>query len=182
MATFSKNGWQLSQDSSEYFDKEFLKKNPKGITVKTTTDKGHGRVEERRYYTSNNISWLPAACLWENLQTITVVESDRLINGNFSTEKRYYISSLKNIDDISLAIRKHWGIENSLHWVLDTCFREDECRKRADNSGINFNKVRHVALNLLKSEKSTKASMVTKRLKAGWDDHYMLKLLSQFND
>ena len=176
------NQSRLHQSAIKYFDSELLKKDPKGITVKTTTDRGHGRIEERRYYTSNNISWLPGSCLWENLQTITAVESDRLINGNISTEKRYYISSLENIDDISLAIRKHWGIENSLHWVLDTCFREDECRKRAGNSGINFNKVRHVALNLLKSEKSTKASMPTKRLKAGWDDSYMLKLLSQFEN
>ena len=78
---------------------------------------------------------------------------------------------------IGEVIRKHWGIENSLHWVLDIAFREDECRKRKDNSAENFAMLRRITLNLLKQEKTCKRSIAGKRLLAGWDESYLEKVL-----
>lgn len=74
-------------------------------------------------------------------------------------------------------MRAHWGIENSLHWVLDVQFREDDCRVRKDNAPANLATIRHIALNLLKQEKTAKIGIANKRLKAGWDENYMLKVL-----
>jgi predicted transposase YbfD/YdcC len=95
-------------------------------------------------------------------------------------ERRFYISSLQpQARFLGDVIRKHWGIENSLHWVLDVAFREDECRKRKDNSAENFAMLRHLTLNLLKQEKSCKRSIAGKRLLAGWDESYLEKILFQ---
>jgi predicted transposase YbfD/YdcC len=76
------------------------------------------------------------------------------------------------------AIRSHWGIENSLHWVLDVCFREDESRIRKDNAPENFAVLRHIALNMIKRETKLKKSIKSKRLRAGWDNDYLLKVLA----
>jgi len=94
------------------------------------------------------------------------------------TETRYYISSLPgNVERLLEAVRNHWHIENRLHWVLDVTFREDDCRIRTGNAAQNMAVLRHMALNLLKQEQSTRRSLRGKRLKAGWDEAYLTRVL-----
>ena len=142
-------------------------------------DKGHGRLEIRRCWTLSNLDYLTQLPLWSGLQTIALVQSERRINGKVSTENRYYISSLpSNAALIANAVRTHWSIENSLHWVLDVSFHEDASRIRKDNSPENMAMLRHFALNLLSRDKSSKFSMRAKRNKADWDLAYLNRLLN----
>ena len=107
-----------------------------------------------------------------------MVQRERHIGNAVSIETSYYINSIENdVEKISSAIRNHWGIENKLHWVLDIAFREDESRIRKGKAAENFAVIRHIALNLLKNEKSESGSINTKRLKAGWDNEYLGKVL-----
>ena len=94
-------------------------------------------------------------------------------------ETRYFISSLDATDPQRLGniVRAHWSIENNLHWVLDQAFDEDDQRTRVGHSAANMAVMRHIALNLLKTEKTAKVGVKTKRLKAGWDNEYLLKVL-----
>ncbi len=117
--------------------------------------------------------------IFDKLNIIGMVESQREINGATSIEYRYYISSLENDAEIfGGAVRGHWGVENKLHWVLDIAFREDESRIRKGHAAANFATIRHIALNMIKQEKTLKAGTHAKRLKAGWDNDYMEKILS----
>lgn len=148
--------------------------------ISESTDAGHGRVEMRKCLVLTNLSHIENPAKWENLKTLIKIESERYIKSTGVTEKssRIYISSL----DISAEmfqdhIRNHWGIENKLHWCLDVSFHEDASRKRAGNSAENFSSVNKIALNLLKNEKTLKASMMTKRLNAGWNPTYLKKIL-----
>ena len=101
----------------------------------TTVEKDHGRFEEREYWVSSELSWLPEAKGWKDMQSIGMVRATRQIKGESQTETRYYISSLPaDAKGFAEAVRAHWGVENSLHWVLDIAFREDESRIRKDNS------------------------------------------------
>ena len=96
-----------------------------------------------------------------------------------SFERRYYISSLtNNAELLAKAIRRHWGIENQLHWVLDVQFNEDDSRIRKDNAPENLAIIRQIALNLLKQEKTAKNGVKNKRKRAGWDNDYLLKVLA----
>ncbi len=104
---------------------------------------------------------------------------ERDVNGKESTERVYFISSLENqAPMIAKAIREHWRIENSLHWCLDVSFREDHCMVRKGHAPENFSILRHMAINLLKREKSLKGGIQTKRLKAAWDHDYLIKILT----
>jgi len=144
-----------------------------------STDGDHGRVEIRRYWTTSDIDWLQGKELWKNLKTIGMVERERHIGDDISTETSYYISSIENdAKRFGHAVRSHWSIENSLHWVLDVSFREDESRIRKDNAPQNFAVLRHMALNLLKKETSLKKSIKSKQLRAGWDNDYLAKVLT----
>ena len=117
---------------------------------------------------------------WKNLASIGMVEAQRSVNGKTSVETRFYISSLPGDAKVLLAaIRGHWGIENSLHWVLDISFREDESRVRTGNTAGNLALIRHMALNLLKQDNTSKASIKGKRKRAGWDSDYLLAVISQ---
>ena len=108
-----------------------------------------------------------------------MVESERHIGDEVSFEYRYYISSMNNdAQRFGVAVRSHWGIENSVHWVLDVGFREDESRKRKGNSAFNFSILRHIAMNLLRKEKTVRRGMRTKRMKAGWSDAYLAEVLA----
>ena len=101
------------------------------------------------------------------------------MKGKTSIETRYYISSLPNdAQKQGESVRSHWGIENSLHCVLDVGFREDDCRIRKDNAPPNFARIRHISLNLLTGKKTSKTGARNKRLRAGWDDDYLTKLLA----
>jgi len=143
-----------------------------------TFEKDHGRRETREYWVSDDISWLSMKEDWKGLATVCMVRSQRTVGGQTTKETRYYISSLPaDPQALSVAIRGHWAVENSLHWVLDVAFREDESRKHKDNSAENFATVRHISLNLLKKEKTCKRSIVGKRLLAGWDPTYLEKVL-----
>jgi predicted transposase YbfD/YdcC len=144
-----------------------------------TVDGEHGRIETRRYFTSNEIAWLPAKPEWPGINTICMAVREREVKGKTSTETSYFISSLDNqARTIAKAIRAHWGIENDLHWCLDISFREDHCRVRKDHAPENLAILRHLATNMLKRETSLKGGIQTKRLKAAWDHNYLLKVLT----
>ena len=118
-----------------------------------TIDGDHGRIETRRYWTASDIDWLPDRALWKNLSSIVMVQRERYVNGATSMETSYYVTSLKSdAEHVARAVRGHWGIENSLHWVLDIAFREDESRIRKENAPANFAIIRHMALNLLEKK------------------------------
>jgi len=143
-----------------------------------TIDGDHGRIETRRYWTTSDIDWLADKALWKNLSTIAMAQRERYVDGVTSLETSYYITSLtNNAAQIAQAVRGHWGIENSLHWVLDIAFREDESRIRKDHAPVNFATIHHIALNLLRKETSSKRGIKGKRLKAGWDTDYLERIL-----
>ncbi len=145
-----------------------------------TIDKGHGRIEIRRCWTLSDLDYLVQKQQWKGLQSIAMIQAERRINGTTTTETRFYISSLSgNAQQIADAVRSHWAIENSLHWVLDVSFGEDHCRIRTENAAQNFALLRQIALNLLTQEKTAKVGVKAKRKKAGWDDAYLCKVLAQ---
>ncbi len=141
--------------------------------------RGHGRTERRRIWCTNDLDWFAKRDHWQGLESIAMIESERTVGDKVSTERRYYISSLPgdNAKQVARAIRKHWGVENDLHWSLDVAFREDENRVRKDNGPENLAMLRHIAINLLKNEKTAKVGVKNKRLKAGWSEEYLLRVL-----
>lgn len=144
------------------------------------TDIGHGRVETRKCSVVTDLGFLSKKEDWAKIKSVIKIESTRYTktNGNTQTETRYYISSLKADPQlIGDSIRSHWSIENNLHWHLDVSFNEDRSRKRDRNAAENYSVILRMALNLVKNEKSTKRSVRGKRLKAGWDNQYLMKLL-----
>jgi len=149
------------------------------------TDKDHGRIETRRCVVTNDVAWLhEQGQHWAGLQSLVMIESSREIirTGKASVERRYYISSLPaKPAALAKTLRAHWGIENSMHWVLDVAFHEDDCRIRTGEAPQNFAILRRIALNLLKNEKTCKLGVAAKRLKAGWDVGYLAKLLGLSN-
>lgn len=141
-------------------------------------DKGHGRIESRSYQTINCLNLAPATKLWPGIKSIGRAVCTRDIKGKISQETRFYISSLNgDVKDFSRAVRGHWGIENSLHWVLDVTFNEDKCRIRKDYAAENLAVLRKLVMNMLKKE-GTKGSMRIKRKLAGWNHAYLLKVLA----
>ena len=153
------------------------------------TDGGHGRVETRRVWVTDEVNWLGEGLLgqWAGLSagSVAVVESVRQdlgdLSGKVTTERRYFISSLPgtNADQMAEAVRGHWAVENKLHWQLDVSFREDERRIRKGYGAENYSRLCRLALNLLKRDKTVKIGVHGKRLKAGWDEHYLLRLLTR---
>lgn len=146
-----------------------------------TVDKDHGRIEVRHCWTISDpalVQPMRGAERFEGLQTLVRVRSERYVGDEHSVEDRHFISSATTQATEALAAtRAHWQIENALHWVLDIAFREDESRLRKGNGPQNFAVLRHIALNALKNEKSTKLGVKNKRLKAGWDEAYLLRVL-----
>ena len=143
------------------------------------SDRGHGRIETRKYWTLSNLDWLLEGENWTGLKSICMATCTRTVEGKTSEETRYFISSLNgNAKQIGNAVRSHWAIENNLHWTLDVSFREDECRIRKRNAPENFSMLRKIALNLLKKETTLKRGIKGKRLKAGWDNKYLERVLT----
>lgn len=136
-------------------------------------DKGHGRIEHRICYVSDQIQWLEQRKEWRDLKTVIMIESHVSVGEHTTTEQRYFISSLAaNAKQIAEAIRSHWAVENSLHWVLDVTLREDDSRVRKDHAPENMAMVRHIILNMLQNTKKKFKDMSIRRLqkKAGWGD------------
>lgn len=146
-----------------------------------TTDCDHGRIETRTCYVLPLMYLFRFKLKWKGLQSLVLMESERInkSTGEKVTEKRYYISSLKgSANKIADGIRQHWRVENNLHWCLDVGFREDECRVRIGDAAENFSLLRKISLMLLKKEHTFKGGIQSKRLKAGWDRNYLLKILA----
>jgi predicted transposase YbfD/YdcC len=147
-----------------------------------TVNKGHGRIEIRECWTTSDpeyLQYIAGLSEWQGLQSIGVVQAERRRGDAKTVTRRYFISSLSSDARRMLhTVRTHWEIENKVHWILDVVFREDDCRVRKGNGAQNFAVLRHIALNLLRREKTTKRSIRSKRLKAGWDKAYLLKVLT----
>jgi predicted transposase YbfD/YdcC len=175
------NQGNLHQDVQQLFDHAH-NQNFRGIehAFYETQEQGHGREELRRYWMMGNTEYLIGAENWANLTTIGCVESQRKVGDTITSEKRYYLLSLPlDATRFAHAVRGHWGIENQLHWVLDVGFREDQSRVTQGYGAENLAVIRHLAVNLLSQEKSAKGGTRARRLKAGWDDQYLTKILSQ---
>lgn len=149
-------------------------------TYDESVEGDHGRVETRKVWVTSAIDWLTDRKDWKDLQSVVMVEATRETEGKSSCERRFYITSMASdaAYRVGAAIRAHWTIENSLHWSLDISFREDDCRVRAGYAAQNFAILRHIALNMLKAEKTAKVGIRNKRLKAGWDNNYHLRVLA----
>lgn len=177
------NQGNLYDDIALFFDlaqqNEFGKVNH---SYHQTVNGGHGRIEKRQCWAisgADSLSFLRAYGQWSGLQTIVMIHSQRHEEDKITHQTRYFISSLSNDAQLILAAkRSHWGIENKLHWSLDVSFREDESRIRQGNAPQNFAVLRHMALNLLTQETTFKRGLKAKRLKAAWDDAYLVKVLS----
>ena len=155
----------------------------KSIEKVTDTDIGHGRIETRKCSVISEFQFVENKDnKWNNLNQIVKIESIREFkNSDKQPEKasRYYISSLKdNAVNYQKNIRSHWGVENKLHWTLDVAFSEDASRKRNNNAAQNYSILLKIALNLLRNEKTEKQGTAGKRLKAGWNEDYLLKVLN----
>ena len=177
------NQGQLRQDVSDLFqagDGTGLSGLPHDYA--TTLNKGHGRIERRECWSISDpacLEYLSTAGDWPGLRSVGMVRSERREEARVSVETRYYISSLE-LDARRLlgAARSHWGIENSVHWVLDVSFREDESRVRKGNAPENLTTMRHAALNLLRQDRQSGISVKAKRKLAAWDNDYLLSILS----
>lgn len=177
------NQSSLHEDVTLFLESEMAKPGSKEVAFHEEIDGEHGRIETRRYYVSEQINWLHQKNEWKDLKSIAMVESTRAIGARITTERRFYITSLTaDAKLIAHAIRSHWAIENSLHWVLDVTFREDGSRIREKNAVENIGLVRKMALNLLQNAKKKFKDMSIRRLrkKAGWDD-VTLDLILQAN-
>ncbi len=146
-----------------------------------TLEKGHGRIEKRQYWYTHDIAGLGTLERWPELGGMAMCRATRTVKGETSTEDRYFITSSKQetVEKIAASIRAHWRVENCLHWVLDVAFAEDQCRIRCGYAAENFATIRRLAINVIKNNKSKKASARAKRLLAAWQDDYLRELLME---
>jgi len=143
-----------------------------------TVDGDHGRIETRAITVIHDIDWLQEQHAWPGLKSVIMVESTRETSGKTERETRFYITSLVLLaNQIASLVRDHWAVENSLHWVLDMVFRDDECRLRTDHAPANFTTLKHMALNLIRRAK-TKDSIRLRRKVAAWDDEFLVSLIA----
>jgi predicted transposase YbfD/YdcC len=142
-------------------------------------DKGHGRGEIRTCKVIQQLNWIDEKENWCQLKSIIKITSERMINDSHTIQERYYISSLHaDAAYFNQAIRSHWGIENLLHWQLDVGFGEDYNTTRNKQAAQNLALVRKMAINILKADKSSKSSLRGKRKMAGWNEKYLIKIIS----
>jgi len=165
------NQSSLCDDVKLYFDNI-------EVTEKTVTkEKGHGRIETREYFLETDIDWLPQKPLWSGLSAIGAAKSTVLEKGATRTETRYFITSLTDVKEFTYAVRKHWSVENQLHWCLDVVFREDDARARKDNSPLNMNVLRKAALSLLKTVNWGRIGLKKKMFIAALNPNKLLEVL-----
>jgi predicted transposase YbfD/YdcC len=168
----------------ETFFAEAVREEWRGLAHQSlaTDDADHGRLERRRYWTSTDadlLAYLTTEDGWTKLSSVGMVERTRTLADKTTRETSYYLASLDGeIATFARAVRGHWGIENGQHWVLDIAFREDDSRVRVGHGAENLAVLRRVALNLLRQDTTTKAGIKARRLKAGWDAAYLLRLLN----
>ncbi|MCI0347922.1 MAG: ISAs1 family transposase, partial [Acidobacteriales bacterium] len=147
--------------------------------VHKTVEKDHGRIETRRYVSIAAVDWLPGKEQWRDLKSVGMVVATREINGVVETAVRYYLSSLAVCAlTLAKAVRGHWSVENSCHWVLDVVFREDDSRVRTGHAAENLGLVRRLANSLLQQETTAKVGIQNKRLKAARSTEYLLKVVN----
>jgi predicted transposase YbfD/YdcC len=143
-----------------------------------TVDGDHGRIETRAYTVFHDVAWLQERHDWPGLKSVVMVESTREIGDKIERETRFYITSLVLLAHaIGPIIRSHWAVENSLHWVMDMIFRDDECRIRTDHAPANFTTLKHMAHNLIRKAPG-KDSLRLKRKVAAWDDDFLASLIA----
>ena len=148
------------------------------ISRSTTVDGDHGRIETSTTTVIHDVGWLQKRHNWPGLKAIAMIESQREINGKTEQKTRFYITSLvREAALLGPAVRSHWAIENSLHWIMDMMFRDDECRVRTDHAPANFTTIKHIAHNLLR-QASGKYSLRMRRKVAAWDDDFLASLIA----
>lgn len=148
------------------------------ISREQTVDGDHGRIETRTTTVIHDVEWLRKRHNWPALNSVIWIESERAIGDKRERESRFYITSLMlEAQMMAPLVRSHWAVENSLHWVLDMVFRDDECRLRTNHAPANFCTIKHMAQNLIRRAPG-KTSMRLKRKTAGWDDDYLAGLIS----
>lgn len=169
------NQTTLHEDVRLFMETE-AKGNPQGVA--TTVEKDHGRIETRRVWVSDRIDWLSQRSDWRGLRSLVMVESVREMGNKATQERRCFISSLPaDAERAGRMIRAHWGIENSLHWVLDMAFNEDQSRARIGHAAENLATIRRFSLNLLRHAKGSKLGLKNKRLRAAYDDDFRAEVL-----
>jgi len=170
----------LDDAVARHAEKAPAKKNAVPLAYQETVEKDHGRLETRRYWQSADLDWFAGKAQWEGLRSVGVVESMRQVGAAVPTvERRYYLSSLSvDVAKFARAVRGHWAIENSLHWVLDVQCGEDRSRARAGHAAQNLATLRRLALNLLQQDRTKKRGIKGKQLNASWDHRYLLRLLA----
>ncbi|WP_445354469.1 ISAs1 family transposase [Microbulbifer sp. EKSA008] len=173
---------KLHQQITTHFNNLFDMQYHKHVDTDCVEEVSRGRIESRKCLSTNSIDWLGGEEQWHGLRSVIAVQAKRTVDGRTSCETRYYISSLEPCSaELNHIIRSHWGVENSLHWILDVVFREDDSRFRSGNAPENMAILRHSALNQLQAAKpSFKKDMNIKRLrkKAGWDNETLDKIIT----
>ncbi len=190
MGTQKKIVDEIIENKADYIlalksNQEYLKENVENIfkiqapgSQATTIEKSHGRIETRECIVINDLRFLEHELRWKNMESIVKINSTRELKGKTTKQTRYFISSvIDSADNFNSFIRQHWSVENSLHWTLDVVFNEDYQRKRKGKAAENFALIQKIALNLVKSENTIKASLKNKRLKAGWDNDFLVHLI-----
>ena len=148
------------------------------ISRAETIDGDHGRIETRTTTVIHDVAWLQERHDWPGLKAVVIVESTRETGDKIEQETRFYITSLLLLANLlGPIVRSHWAIENSLHWVMDMVFRDDECRLRTDHAPANFTTIKHMAHNLIRKAPG-KASLRLKRKAAAWDDDFLASLVA----
>ena len=153
--------------------------NDTAVSRHETVDADHGRIETRTTTVIHDVAWLQERHKWPGLKALVVVDSTREIGDKIERETRFYITSLLLLAiQMGPIVRSHWAVENSLHWVMDMVFRDDECRVRTEHAPANFTTIKHIATNLLRRD-SSKHSLRARRKVAAWDDDFLASLISK---
>jgi predicted transposase YbfD/YdcC len=165
----------------EHFERTCFDRGSGGRPVFDAFDEGHGRLVRRRIFVSSAARELGPLSGWPELTTVLAVETIRGVTGTgrIEAEIRYFLTSCGDDPAVLVpAIRRHWSIENALHWVLDVTFREDDSRVRDRTAARNLALLRKIALNLVTRDRPSQASRRGRRKMAAWNDDYMLQIIT----